>query len=66
RDYRCFTGYAGWAPGQLEEEMRHEGWLILPASYDDIFKTSPEKMWKQITARHGIDISSFSERTGYA
>lgn len=66
RDYRCFIGYSGWAPGQLEEEMRHEGWLILPAEYNDLFKISPERMWKQITARHGIDISNFSEHTGFA
>ncbi len=66
KGYRCLIGYAGWASGQLEEEMRHEGWLMLPASYNDLFKTSPEKMWKQITARYGIDISSFSEQTGYS
>lgn len=66
RDYRCLIGYAGWAPGQLEEEVSHEGWLILPASYNDLFKTSPEAMWKQIAARYGIDITTFSDQTGYA
>lgn len=66
KDYRCLIGYAGWSPGQLEEEMRHEGWLILPAGYNDLFKTSPEKMWEQVAARHGIDISNFRDLTGYA
>ncbi|MBI5557916.1 MAG: YqgE/AlgH family protein [Deltaproteobacteria bacterium] len=64
--YRFFLGYAGWAAGQLEHELAHEGWLTLPADFEDIFDDSPEKMWEKITSKHGIDMSLFGEITGNA
>ena len=32
-------GYAGWAPGQLEQELQENTWLISPANTDIIFST---------------------------
>ncbi|MBU4260665.1 MAG: YqgE/AlgH family protein [Proteobacteria bacterium] len=66
QDYRFFLGYSGWGPGQLEYELSQDGWLTLPADYEDIFYIAPEKMWKKITLKHGIDISLFGEVTGKA
>lgn len=65
-DYRFLLGYAGWAPGQLESELMHEGWLALPAEYKDLFEIPPEKMWEKITAKYGIDITLFGDVTGTA
>jgi putative transcriptional regulator len=65
-DYRLMLGYSGWAPGQLENELIQDGWLILPASPEDIFVGHPEFMWKKITAKHGIDIRLFGEISGTA
>ncbi len=42
-----FSGYAGWATGQLEREMQEKSWLpgeLLPKL---IFDTSPEQVWEQ-------------------
>ncbi|MFH1216239.1 MAG: YqgE/AlgH family protein [Pseudomonadota bacterium] len=66
RDYRFCLGYSGWAPGQLENELSYDGWLALPADYEDIFELDYKRMWEQITAKHGIDISIFGEITGRA
>ncbi|MFZ5759810.1 MAG: YqgE/AlgH family protein [Thermodesulfobacteriota bacterium] len=64
--YRFCLGYSGWAPGQLENELSVDGWLTLPADFEDIFATDPEQMWEKITAKHGIDISIFGEIIGRA
>ncbi len=50
---RVFAGYAGWSPGQLEDEMRRQSWLTHPASLDLIFHTEPEKLWQVILAQKG-------------
>lgn len=50
---RIFAGYAGWAPGQLEEEMKRKSWLVHPATLELIFDTKPEEMWKAILNQKG-------------
>ena len=59
-------GYAGWGPGQLEEELCGEGWLPLPASSEDVFQTPTDKMWKKVTANFGIDITLYDDVAGNA
>ena len=36
-------GYAGWAPGQLEEEIQAKAWFSIPADKEIIFSKQPEK-----------------------
>jgi putative transcriptional regulator len=48
-----FAGYAGWSPGQLEDEMKRNAWLSHPASLDLIFETKPEKLWEKILRSKG-------------
>jgi putative transcriptional regulator len=45
---RVFAGYAGWAPGQLDDEMRRNAWLTHPADIDLVFHLPPEDLWKFI------------------
>jgi len=49
---RTFAGYAGWSPGQLEEEMKRNAWLTHPASLDLIFGAT-EKLWQSILRQKG-------------
>jgi putative transcriptional regulator len=42
---RLFTGYAGWAPGQLERELEGGGWFVIDADPDDPFVRSPDGLW---------------------
>lgn len=51
---KTFAGYAGWSPGQLEDEMKREAWLTHPASLDLVFDTDPARLWKLILAQKGL------------
>jgi len=53
RKVRMFAGYAGWSPGQLEEEMKGEAWLIHPASLELIFEADFGQLWQTILWRKG-------------
>ncbi len=50
---RMFAGYAGWSPGQLEEEMKREAWLTHPASLELVFDSKPEELWQKILRQKG-------------
>jgi putative transcriptional regulator len=50
---KLFAGYAGWSPGQLEDEMKRKAWLTFPASVDLVFNTSHENLWSQVLQRKG-------------
>jgi putative transcriptional regulator len=45
---RVFAGYAGWSPGQLDEEMKRSAWISVPATLDLVFHTPPEELWRHI------------------
>ena len=45
---RFFVGCAGWAPGQLEQEMETGSWLTLPATIQQVFG-SDENLWIDVT-----------------
>jgi putative transcriptional regulator len=53
RQLRIFAGYAGWAPGQLEEEMKREAWVTHPATLELVFDANPETLWKKILMEKG-------------
>lgn len=45
---KMFAGYAGWSPGQLENEMKRKSWLTFPASLELVFETPPDQLWQKI------------------
>jgi len=53
RDFRIFSGYAGWSPGQLEDELQREAWLIHTPSQKLLFEQDPAKLWKHIMCQRG-------------
>ena len=52
---RVLIGYAGWAAGQLDEEIAASAWLTLAVDADLIFSVPPELMWETALRRLGTD-----------
>ena len=59
-------GYAGWSPGQLEEELAKNSWLIMPADSDIIFSTPYDQRFSQAAAQIGVDMNLISSQIGHA
>jgi len=59
-------GYAGWAGGQLEEELKRNSWLVAPANDEIIFTGEPNKKWEQALASLGIIPEFLSAECGNA
>ena len=49
-------GYAGWAPGQLEGELKLEAWYTAPADPKIVFDDDREKVWDNAMAKRPRDI----------
>ena len=58
RDYLVSVGYAGWSPGQLEEELRMNSWLSVNAESSIIFDLPHEKRLK--AAMDTVGVSSLN------
>ena len=48
---RVFAGFAGWAPGQLESELARDGWYVLPASADVVFRKDTRGLWEELVRK---------------
>lgn len=59
-------GYAGWEPGQLEDEMLANAWLSVPATPEIVFDTPFGERWDSAARTLGIDIASMSTDAGHA
>ena len=52
---RMFIGYAGWGPGQLEQEIKEGAWLVTHSSESLIFETAEAEIWDRAFQQIGID-----------
>src|SRR5262245_14695172 len=59
-------GYAGWAPGQLENEIQHNGWLHCAADLDLIFGPDTGGKYEGALKKIGIDLGMLSSEAGHA
>ena len=59
-------GYSGWAPGQLEDEIKQNAWLTVAAQDDVIFDLPAEDRLPAAMALLGIDFASLSDEAGHA
>ncbi|MCC9308526.1 YqgE/AlgH family protein [Kitasatospora sp. RB6PN24] len=48
---RVFAGYAGWTPGQLEQEIAEGAWYLVDAEPGDISCPAPERLWRSVLRR---------------
>lgn len=66
QDHLIALGYAGWAAGQLEQELADNAWLTLPGDSDIIFSTSSEERLGAAAALLGIDMNLICAQAGHA
>lgn len=55
--FRLYLGYAGWAPDQLEAEIRIGAWTILRRGPAIIFDSEPETLWDRLTRESQMRIA---------
>jgi len=59
-------GYAGWEPGQLEEEFLANSWLNVTATPDIVFDLPFADRWSAAAKSLGVDISRLAPDAGHA
>ncbi len=59
----CLAGYAGWGPGQLEDEILRGSWLPTDVDSKIVFEVPPEECWQEAYARIGASPMAFTTRT---
>jgi putative transcriptional regulator len=50
---RVFTGYSGWGPGQLEEEIEAGAWFVVEGRQADVLSAEPSGLWERVLRRQG-------------
>jgi len=58
---KIFAGYAGWSPGQLDDEMKRDTWMTHPGSLELVFDPHPEKLWQSILRQKGFKYKLIAE-----
>ena len=50
---RFFSGYSGWAPGQLQGELDRGDWLVVDADAKTVFLRDTSRLWRDMVKRAG-------------
>jgi putative transcriptional regulator len=61
---RVVAGYAGWGPGQLDEELAQSAWLMADVELDLVFEVDASVMWETAIRRLGADPSLLQTSPG--
>ena len=64
--FRVYSGYAGWAPGQLEAETRAGSWHVFPGAAEPIFTSQPGDLWNQFIRRTTLRLAKGAQADGHA
>ncbi len=66
QEFLFALGYAGWGPGQIEDEMAANGWIHCDADNAIVFQRDVLSKWKMALAKLGANISGLSSDVGHA
>ncbi len=66
RNSMLALGYAGWGPGQLDQELMENGWLNVPAKSEIVFDNHLESKWERALGQLGIDPRLLVDDAGHA
>lgn len=45
--FRLFLGYAGWGPGQLDQELQEGAWARVPLNPEWLMPDEPQELWSR-------------------
>ncbi|MFG2496652.1 YqgE/AlgH family protein [Streptomyces sp. NPDC048441] len=54
---RIFAGYAGWGPGQLENELAEGAWYVVESEPGDVSSPDPERLWRAVLRRQRSELA---------
>ncbi|MFH8792295.1 YqgE/AlgH family protein [Streptomyces sp. NPDC017941] len=54
---RIFAGYAGWGPGQLEDELAEGAWYVVESEPGDVSSPDPERLWRAVLRRQRSELA---------
>ncbi|MFE3324546.1 YqgE/AlgH family protein [Streptomyces sp. NPDC059176] len=54
---RIFAGYAGWGPGQLEDELTEGAWYVVESEPGDVSSPRPEALWRAVLRRQRSELA---------
>ncbi|TSD67164.1 YqgE/AlgH family protein [Inquilinus sp. KBS0705] len=64
-EIKFFTGYSGWTPGQLDDELREDAWIVANKfDIDTVFSNNEHNLWKEAVINLGqryAHIANFPE-----
>jgi putative transcriptional regulator len=59
--FRLYLGYAGWAAGQLEAEMRVGAWTLMNGSSKIVFDAQPDSLWERLRRESKMRLAEADE-----
>jgi putative transcriptional regulator len=60
RRARVYAGHAGWGPGQLEDEIGEEAWIVEAPLREELFSDDPAGLWSAVLRRMGREFALLS------
>jgi putative transcriptional regulator len=57
---RVYAGHAGWGPGQLEDELAEEAWIVEAPRREELFSADAESLWAAVLRRMGREFALLS------
>ena len=66
KEFIVTLGYAGWAAGQLEDEILANAWLNTPVDAQVLFHLPARNRWQSATRLLGLEVSQIGSGAGHA
>jgi putative transcriptional regulator len=57
---RCYVGYSGWGPRQLEGELAEGSWLVVDRLPGDAWTSDPDDLWRTVLRRQPGAVAQFA------
>ncbi len=50
--FHAYVGYAGWGPGQLDQELSRGDWYLSPAEESLVFDRDAQEIWPELIEKN--------------